>query len=239
MIDFEGRQEVIKVIVGSHNYNLNTETSDKDYKFFVAPTFNDLYYSKMFSSGEQSDEFDYTVHDIRQLGNLLWKSNINFIEVLFSISAIHDVGLSALFNENEKWASMNLPAFYSATRGMSFQKMEELKKGTAKTDALIEKFGYDTKQACHALRCLYVLEQYAETRKMAEALRFYGAKRQILLDVKNGEYTEDAFVSIVQEWHVTMDGEMKAFYSEFQPMENWRVELENMMFDFVKAKMIR
>ena len=81
---FGGRQVVLKALTGSHNYNLNTPDSDKDYKFFVTPTFDDLYSGNRFSNGKQSDEMDYTVHDIRQLSHLLWKSNPNFIEVLFS-----------------------------------------------------------------------------------------------------------------------------------------------------------
>ena len=40
---YADRQWLIKALVGSHNYNLNTETSDKDYKVFVLPTFNELY----------------------------------------------------------------------------------------------------------------------------------------------------------------------------------------------------
>ena len=37
------RVPVLKALVGSHNYNLNTPESDKDYKLFVLPTFDDLY----------------------------------------------------------------------------------------------------------------------------------------------------------------------------------------------------
>ena len=47
--NFGERKVVFKALVGSHNYNLNDETSDKDYKYFVLPTFDDLYTGKMFS----------------------------------------------------------------------------------------------------------------------------------------------------------------------------------------------
>lgn len=39
---------VLKALVGSHNYNLNTESSDKDYKYFVLPTLDDLYNGTIF-----------------------------------------------------------------------------------------------------------------------------------------------------------------------------------------------
>lgn len=46
----------MKAIVGSHNYNLNTDTSDKDYKYFVLPTFDELYCGKFFSRAKQLEQ---------------------------------------------------------------------------------------------------------------------------------------------------------------------------------------
>ena len=39
----ENREIMLKSSVGSVNYNLVTADSDKDYKFFVMPTFDDVY----------------------------------------------------------------------------------------------------------------------------------------------------------------------------------------------------
>ena len=72
------REVVIKAVVGSHNYNLNTENSDEDFKYFVMPTFEDLYKGKFFSYSTQSDELDYTVHDIRKLA--LQMMNLDMIQ---------------------------------------------------------------------------------------------------------------------------------------------------------------
>lgn len=73
-----------KALVGSHNYNLADENSDKDYKMFVLPTFEDLYKGKMYSKQIIGETEDLDVHDIRKIVNLFYKSNINFIEVLFT-----------------------------------------------------------------------------------------------------------------------------------------------------------
>lgn len=83
-MDFGGRKEIFRALVGSHNYNMNTPESDKDYKIFVAPTFNDLYFNKSYSNFIIGETEDYDIHDVRKLSNLLWKSNVNFMEVLFS-----------------------------------------------------------------------------------------------------------------------------------------------------------
>ena len=59
------------VIVGSHNYNLTTENSDKDYKLFILPEFEDLYSGNLFSTPNVvSSTMDYDIHDIRQLPKL-------------------------------------------------------------------------------------------------------------------------------------------------------------------------
>lgn len=232
----ENREVVLCALTGSHNYNLNTPTSDEDWKYFVAPTFDDLYNGKFFSTGKTSETLDYTVHDVRQLGNLIWKANINFIEVLFSRDSVWDAELNFLFNGKEKWASMNIPAFRNATYGMHLQKMGNLHKGTATTAPLVEKFGFDTKEACHALRCLYVLEKFANTSNMAKALWFNeGEKRDTLLAVKAGEMTESDFRAEVERWHVHVWGELSKAYNDTRPNLVAKEELDALMFDFIKG----
>jgi uncharacterized protein len=202
MNTFGNRQIVIKALVGSHNYNLNTENSDKDWKFFVLPTFEDLYRGNFFSTGKQSNEIDFTVHDIRKLATLIWKANINFIEVLFSVEEEHDPDLNFLFDNAGRLITGNIPYFRNATYGMHLEKIRTLHKGTVKTQAMVDKIGYDPKDACHALRCLYTLEKYYETESMKKALWFNkGKKRDILLKLKNGEYTEEEFNGLLEEWH--------------------------------------
>lgn len=83
-MDFGGRKVVFKALVGSHNYNLNTLESDKDYKVFVLPTFDDLYFNNSFSKSCIGETEDFDVHDIRKCSSLWYKANVNFLEVLFS-----------------------------------------------------------------------------------------------------------------------------------------------------------
>lgn len=143
------RKFVFKALVGSHNYNLNVDeientktgerfpTSDRDYKVFVLPTFEDLYKGNMY--------------DIRKLPNILYKANINFIEVLFSNEIIinDELGreqklmLSKIFENKDEIARMNLPRLYNSCSGMFLNKMKLLKKGTDGTQHLVDTFGYD------------------------------------------------------------------------------------------------
>lgn len=199
--DVENREIVIAALVGSHNYNLATKNSDKDYKYFVTPTFDDLYEGRVFSTSKQTEMFDYSVHDIRQLGNLIWKANINFLEVLFSKELTVDPVLTPLFENRESLAMMNLPGFANSTYGTYKSKMSNLFKGTEKTKSLVERFGYDTKEACHALRCLLTLERLEKYNSFGDAIWFDESDRwwKVLIDLKSGCYTLEEFYKIV-EW---------------------------------------
>ena len=207
---FGDRTTIVSALVGSHNYNLNTEKSDRDYKFFVTPSFNDLYTGTRFSTAVTSERVDYTCHDVRSLVDLLWKANVNFVEVLFSKELVYEPSMEWLFNkpDREKYAQMNLPYFLDACMGMHFQKMGNLFKGTETTKPLVERYGYDTKEACHALRMLYTLEKLSKTGNMANALWFETGSlmHANLMNVKNGDYSLVSFQLLVEVW---MENERK------------------------------
>ena len=57
---------------------------------------------------------------------------------------------------------MNLKYLYDACIGMHYNKMKYLEKGTEGTKHLVEKYGYDTKQAVHAWRILDFLRAFAD-----------------------------------------------------------------------------
>lgn len=235
---FGGRQIAIKALVGSHNYNMDNERSDKDYKFFVYPTFDDLYTGKRFSNAKQGDEFDYSVHDVRSLTDLIWSANINFIEVLYSKEKYWTPGLTWLFYNADRYATANLPRFYNATFGMAHQKLKELHKGTAKTDILIEQFGYDTKQACHALRCLYTLSRFMVGGSMRGSLSYdyTDPQRTILMCVKNGVYNESYFLKLVDDWKEEYDASTKSFYNSFSVDEQALFDMNDHLKEAIRAR---
>ncbi len=89
------RKIVLKALVGSHNYNLATgvsvhsdtgiafPASDKDYKVFILPTFEDLYNGEMYSEQIIGEKVDWDIHDIRKLSSILFKANINPINTMY------------------------------------------------------------------------------------------------------------------------------------------------------------
>lgn len=233
----EGRKIVLSSLVGSWAGNLNTATSDKDWKYFVAPTFDDLYTGKMFATSSVTDTVDYDVHDIRQLANLLWKANLNFLVVLFGYDTNCVPELNWIFNYGDFFASMNLPYLYNATMGMHFEKMSKLGKGTGNTQVLVDQFGYDTKQACHAMRCLLVLARVANGNLVRRALWFEGSDRDILLSIKAGEFTEIGFRAMVDEWHLTCKPRVSEWFKTRVADETAKNMLDEGIKDFIYSNL--
>lgn len=234
---FEGRKIVLSSMVGSWAANLNTPASDKDWKYFVAPTFDDLYAGKMFATANVSETLDYDVHDIRQLGNLLWKANLNFISVLFGFEVSCVPELQWIFDNADSFASMNLPYLHNATMGMHFEKMKTLLDGTGNTQVLIEKFGYDTKQATHAMRCLMVLRRIFFGMSVREALWFTGEDRDLLISIKSGIFSEIAFRTMVDEWHQRNRVRIADWFKNCLPDETSHATLETGIKEFIHTNL--
>ena len=202
IVETETRKTAIKALVGSHNYNLNTPESDRDYKHFVLPTFDDIYNSYYHSESHVGEQMDYTVHDIRKLPELLFKANINFVEVLFSkdfTEGYYCPEVAELVEMREEIARMNLPYLFSACKGMFFNKMKYIEKGTSGTIHLVEKHGYDTKQALHAYRVLDFLEKYCYNgfKSFGGAISYFGDDIKFMLFIKDGGYEREEFNTII------------------------------------------
>jgi predicted nucleotidyltransferase len=200
------RKVVVRVLTGSNNYNLNDEISDKDYKFFVLPNFDDLYNGKCFYQGETSQELDYTVHDLRKLPSLLYKSNMSFLEILFSKELIFSYEAGQKLKDNvfkyaESIASINLPRLFNSCWFTHMEKYNKLLKGTATTQNLVDKFGYDTKQALHCYRYIDFLDRYIDNgfTSFNKALWYTSKERELMLDIKHGKYTLSEFEELLRK----------------------------------------
>jgi predicted nucleotidyltransferase len=246
VIDIQLERKVLfQAVVGSHNYNLNTPESDIDYKIFVCPTFDDLYHNNQFSASKLTDAADYDVHDIRKLDSLWWKSNINFIEVLYSQKVKINEELSeptkrilqGIFNLKSEIVTMNLPYLYDACVGMHHNKMKLIDKGTEGTQHLVDKFGIDTKQCLHAYRVLDFLRRFADTdfRDFQKAIWHEddSVKKWLFLKIKNGEISREDFVYMSALLLEEIKECYKDIYKSQQPNEKLRSDLVGAIKDIV------
>lgn len=234
----------LKVLVGSHNYNLNTPDSDRDYKYFVYPTFDDLYEGKKYHKEVTTETEDYTIHDIRQLPMLLWKSNLNFLEILFSkeFSATDEIELIIKNDHTNDLATMNIPKIYSAGLGMFNNKINQMNKLSPGRKENIEKFGYDTKSACHAVRILTFVERVREYNLDIKKALWYeddDSTRKLLIDIKMGKYTYDEVVDIISHhFDKVKDPKMKEWYESHKKKEDMYNKIEYKLKDIILHRYI-
>ncbi|GIN67108.1 hypothetical protein FKN04_22840 [Bacillus glycinifermentans] len=236
------REIVLKSLVGSHNYNLATEQSDKDYKVFVVPTFEDLYTGKEYSKLIITDTEDNDIHDIRKLSKFFFKSNLNFLEVLASTEIELPDGnpeIEEIFSMKEDIFRMNLPYLYNACGGMHKNKMNLLSKGTEGTQHLVEEFGYDTKQAQHAYRCLKVIEDYAknEFEHFDEVIKYSGEDKKFMMDIRNGVFEKEVFENFIKHYHDSTFVHLKELYHSFEPNLELKSKIDGLIMQLVKRKL--
>lgn len=229
------RKVVLRALVGSHNYNLNTPESDKDYKVFVLPTFEDLYKGNTYSKQIIGDKVDLDIHDVRKLPSLFFKSNLNFLEVLFS-KEVEVNHLKPLYQIRDEIAVMNLPSLFNSCGGMHLNKMKLLNKGTEGTQHLVDKFGYDTKQAQHAYRCLKVIVDFAENdfKDFGEIIAYQGEDKDFMQYIRDGEFKQDVFENFIKFFHDSIFVQLKNKYHSFKPNTELKEHLDNIIMKMVQ-----
>lgn len=188
--------------VGSYNYGLETETSSINYKVFVLPSFNDLYSNNMLSKTFTSDKLNYTVYDIRKLIDSWWKSNINFIEPLFSNDYYVGVEEFEEFLINrERIAKMNLPYLYKSCSNMYYSKINRLHEYTENNAYMEKEYGYNLKEACNATRIMkVVLDLVDNDLRFIDAINYdyRPLVKSLFLDIKKGAFSEKSWELMIK-----------------------------------------
>lgn len=170
---YEGREIVVAMSYGSHNYGTNDETSDNDYKIFVMPTKDDLYDGKNFNSQVKIDGNDIEVHDIRKMATLTAKANPAYIEIFnakekYINPKFKEFG-ELLFDEEmaRRLCGANVASYVAALDGMVIQKIKAIEKDlpNEETNEGYKRkllFGFDSKQLVHIIRLSYIKKEIFE-----------------------------------------------------------------------------
>lgn len=185
------RKLAFRSVVGSHNYNLNHEGSDIDYRRFVFPTLEDLLEGRIGygnNSSPDNDE-DEEWHDVRRLKKFLAKGNIHFIEPLFSIMVDSSPLYWELATLREEIVQVNLPGLYRSTKGMVYSELKRFTKmldepANAETNTRLGKSG------ASIIRLSDILRRYiTENQSFKKAIRYEDDEpmRIFLLMAKQGE----------------------------------------------------
>ncbi|URJ76367.1 nucleotidyltransferase domain-containing protein (plasmid) [Bacillus velezensis] len=233
------RKVLFTANTGSWNYNLQDETSDRDYKEFVCPSFDDLYYNNMFSDSIITERVDKEIHDIRKLPELLFKSNISYLETLFSDEIIACQEIRDLVRIRNLVATINLPQLYKTCKGMYFNRLKRIDKSTIGTKDLIQEFGYNTKEAMHAYRTLDFIIRFALTgfRDFEAAIKYQDYERGVLLSIKQGAYKKEDLLSLFDFVYNNEFLKLEHEYMTHRPNLKLKKHLDDIVHDLVAREL--
>lgn len=237
------RTVILKSLVGSHNYNLNHENSDWDYEYIVLPSFNDLYKGKFYTKHVAGTYNDVTFHDVRKLPNQFFKSNVNFLEILFSkeitsfsLSSDKEKIVNDIISYKDDIARINLRYLYNSCAGMF---MSSFKKAfSTKLNSESDENDYSYKDALRAYRSLYIIIKFAETnfKNFEKSIRYNGHEREFMLDIINGKFKKDELRSSINNLYELKFKSLKNTYN-VSPDHKLNDKLKHMIKKLVMLNM--
>lgn len=185
---------LVNSIVGSTLYGLNTHGSDEDTMgiFIFSPE------QKLgLGSNDTIGGSDHTLHELTKFVRLAAKGNPTVTELLWAPE-------NMWLQWDQRWEQWRMEIIdlttsqnaINAYLGYSKQQQKNLISGHSQRKELIEQYGYDTKTAMHMLRLLFQCQRYLQCGKLTFPLDPY--ERDVLLDVRNGKYSEEYVVEAAQ-----------------------------------------
>lgn len=161
---------------GSQNYDLDYEGSDVDTKAIVIPSFEDFVLNRKPHSTTQVLETNehLDIKDIRLMFECFKKQNINFLEILFTkyfvINPTYEDAWKLIQDNVERIAHYNNYAAVNCIAGMIYEKRAALCHRYEGLKEKIDKYGYDSKQLHHIVRCWEFLYRYISGESYASCL---------------------------------------------------------------------
>lgn len=163
------------MLYGSQNYHLDTKSSDIDSKVMVLPTF------KNFCLADKPISTEHTVNDgicntkdVRLMFRNYIKSNINFLETLFTeycfVNPIYADFWGELIDHRDFIADAHPYRLMHAAAGMAAQKYHALERPFESKVEVLAKYGYDPKQLHHLCRLKMFMSDYYYNNNFGKCL---------------------------------------------------------------------
>ena len=190
-------------VAGSRAYNLSTPSSDYDRRRVITP--NDMSYFfglDRFDVGNviTTKELDSTDYSVQRFVSLAQKCNTVCLELIFApegcITYCHPLFRKYFLNNKERFLTKQL---HVVVTGYALSERRRALGLTSKDVGLrrkmdIEHYGYSPKNAAHCIRLLWSASEALSTGQFP--VRWYGAERDILLNIKLGHCSVDYFLSV-------------------------------------------
>lgn len=179
---------------GSGNYGMDYEGSDVDTKCVIVPTIQQLVADEKTSNTyiRYNDEhIDFK--DIRIMLDTFKKSNLNFLEVLYTkyciINPIYADEWNRLVEARDSIVKMNLPSLIKSMKGIAGEKYHALEHRYPSRIEWLDKFGYDPKQLHHLFRIKEFMHRWINGESFEHCL--ISVEPEWLVEVKKGKYDLD------------------------------------------------
>ena len=229
---------------GSQNYHLEYEGSDIDTKAIVLPGFNDFVLNKkpISTTHEFENKEHLDIKDIRLMFDCFKKQNINFLEILFTdyflLNPLYEDLFKPLMDNAELIAHYNNYAGVNCIAGMVFEKRKALTHRYEGLADKIDKYGMDSKQLHHILRCREFLERFCSGVSYKSCL--LPTNPEYLIEVKRNPllYTLDEAIALADE-KVEETKQIKEKYMNENPViinETARELLDTTLCEILKRR---
>jgi len=171
-----------------------TPTSDEDFLAVVVPPVERLFGLSGFDHWDPKDVgLDFKVYSLRKYVGLLLKNNPNVLETLWLRDEFYcpfDTK-STFYELRDMRDSFSSLRAYHSLSGYAYDQLKRLETSRysremgAARKALVDKFGFDPKNASHLLRLYRMGVEFVETG----VLNVYREDRDELMSVKLGEWS--------------------------------------------------
>jgi hypothetical protein len=233
----------------AHNLHIPREADDvfgiDDEDFFAIYVFPHEYYLSLesyYRSKEVLDEKigsnDTVEYEIRKAFHLLAQCNPNIISFLWNkpehYTEITKGGRMLLENRNLFFSRKRIRDAFS---GYAHDQLDKLTGGAYKgymgerRKAVVDKYGYDTKNAATLLR---LLTQGIEILEDSEIQVYREKDRDFLIEVKTGGYSLNQIKDIADSKFERLD---KAFEESVMPMDNNKYKINELLVEIMKAEL--
>ena len=137
--------------------------------------------------------YDFTLAPFHQYVEHILKGNINFFEILYPgkseyFYTTNPRSITPIMNILREMVPMNGIRMFEACRGTAQEKMRRLDKYSEDNEYMKEKYGYNLKEAAHAVRQLYFLRAFLETGKI-DLQKHFGL--DTVWGIKEGNHTRE------------------------------------------------
>lgn len=185
---------------GSQNYGMDIFTneyqSDIDCIAVVLPTLDEIIDNKnpVSTTLVLENNEHIVVKDFRLFIGLLYKQNIQYLEVLFTkykiVNKQYKELLNPLFNKAEIIAKFNMVSVMNCIGGMAVQKLNALEHVYPSTLDRIEKYGYDGKSLHHLIRLFQFEDNLINGMEYGKSLCYFDPEiKDMCMRAKLSQYS--------------------------------------------------